>query len=177
METPGSNAGRTRLLDPRRIAWQIINDGVMGGLSQGRIEADAAGICFSGTLSTANGGGFASCRGPVPGLPLPLAGLRITVSGDGRRYQLRLRDSDDADAIAWRALFDTGPEPVAVELRPHDFEAVIRGRKLVALPPLSQRDISIMGFMLASREPGPFRLCVHAIEWWGDDGSGGTAGD
>lgn len=168
--TPEHSALRTRLIDPAVVAWQIINDGVMGGLSQGRLEVDGEGLCFSGTLSTANGGGFASFRAPVPDLPLPLATLRLTVSGDGRNYQIRLRDSDRADAVAWRALFGTTTRPVTVDLKPGDFEAVLRGRRLVALPPLSQRDISILGFMLASQEPGPFHLRIHAIEWTGRDG-------
>jgi monofunctional biosynthetic peptidoglycan transglycosylase len=168
--TPDTDSHHSRLLDPGRIDWEIINDGVMGGMSQARLEADGVGIRFSGTLSTANGGGFASFRGRVPGLPLPLARLRLTVSGDGRRYQVRLRDSERADAVAWRALFDTGSEPATVELQPGEFEAVLRGRRLVALPPLSQRDISMLGFMLTSREPGPFQLRIHAIEWTGGGG-------
>ena len=170
---PESGIGLTRLLEPDRIDWQIINDGVMGGLSRALLDTDRAGICFSGTLSTANGGGFASFRGEVAGLPLPLARLRLTVSGDGRRYQVRLRDSDHADAVAWRAVFGTGPEPATIDLLPGDFQAVIRGRKLVALPPLAQREISIVGFMLVSKEPGPFRLSVHRIEWIGGDAGDG----
>lgn len=43
--------------------WQAVNDGVMGGISDGRfrITADQT-MEFSGTLSLENNGGFASVR-------------------------------------------------------------------------------------------------------------------
>ncbi|MEM1443591.1 MAG: CIA30 family protein, partial [Verrucomicrobiota bacterium] len=39
--------------------WSIVNDGVMGGLSKGKVEISKEGIMtFSGTLSLENNGGF-----------------------------------------------------------------------------------------------------------------------
>jgi hypothetical protein len=43
--------------------WQAVNDGVMGGVSDGRFKiTDAGTLEFSGTLSLENNGGFASVR-------------------------------------------------------------------------------------------------------------------
>jgi len=43
--------------------WQAVNDGVMGGVSQGRFRiTDARTMEFSGNLSLENNGGFASVR-------------------------------------------------------------------------------------------------------------------
>ena len=43
--------------------WQAVNDGVMGGRSDGRFRLDDAGqMEFFGTLSLENNGGFASVR-------------------------------------------------------------------------------------------------------------------
>src|SRR3954454_13929322 len=44
-------------------AWQPINDGVMGGASDGRFQITEQGTMeFFGTLSLENNGGFASVR-------------------------------------------------------------------------------------------------------------------
>lgn len=42
--------------------WVVINDGVMGGLSSGEMSIQDNSIKFSGTVSLANRGGFASVR-------------------------------------------------------------------------------------------------------------------
>ncbi|MCH2214060.1 MAG: CIA30 family protein [Flavobacteriales bacterium] len=44
--------------------WYIVNDGVMGGLSEGTIEYTKNTVLFSGELSLKNNGGFASFQGP-----------------------------------------------------------------------------------------------------------------
>ena len=45
--------------------WQIINDGVMGGLSKGQAELSAETMIFRGSVSLENNGGFTSLRGPL----------------------------------------------------------------------------------------------------------------
>lgn len=44
--------------------WYILNDGVMGGLSQSDAKQTKEGVLFSGTVSLENNGGFASFRSP-----------------------------------------------------------------------------------------------------------------
>ena len=44
--------------------WYILNDGVMGGLSQGKAKRTEEGVLFSGTVSLENNGGFSSFRSP-----------------------------------------------------------------------------------------------------------------
>ena len=44
--------------------WSVINDGVMGGLSKGRLTDTDSGVLFYGTVSLENNGGFASYRSP-----------------------------------------------------------------------------------------------------------------
>ena len=44
--------------------WYILNDGVMGGLSQGDAIRTDEGVLFSGTVSLENNGGFSSFRSP-----------------------------------------------------------------------------------------------------------------
>ena len=49
--------------DSSRSDWRIINDGVMGGESQGKFYIDTEGNgIFEGTISLENNGGFSSVR-------------------------------------------------------------------------------------------------------------------
>ena len=151
------------LIDPAQLRWQVVNDDVMGGQSRSSFTVANGCLHFTGELSTANGGGFASIRGDL-GAPLSdFSGLRLAVSGDGRRYQVRLRETDHATDIAWRALFEARSATDTVVLGLDDFEAVIRGRRVETLPALAHRSVRYLGFMLTSKQPGPFALTVHQI--------------
>lgn len=158
------NGGCEMRLELTTIDWQIINDGVMGGLSRSSFDLSKQGLNFWGSLSTANRGGFASVRGRLCDPPGRIYGFRLTVSGDGRRYQFRLRESAEPDDIAWRAFFDTGAEATAVALTLEEFEPVIRGQRVEVLPRLVDRPVNYIGVMLTSRQPGPFRLRIHSID-------------
>lgn len=151
-------------LDPADIHWHIINDGVMGGLSRSSFELDHQGLHFRGDLSTAHGGGFASIRGALPAPLGDFSGFRLELTGDGRPYQLRLRESDDSAAVAWRAVFDTRTARETITLSIEDFEPVIRGRRIYVLPGLTQRKVCYVGVMLTSKQEGPFALTIHSLE-------------
>ena len=147
-----------------RIPWRITNDDVMGGLSSSRLKAQSAGLVFAGELSRENNGGFASVLGS---LAQPLHGfgaIRLKVSGDGRQYQLRLRETRDSRSVAWRAVFTAGEQPTQLTLSPEQFEPVVRGKKVVGAKPLESTPICHLGFMLAGGEPGDFHLQVHEME-------------
>jgi len=150
-------------LDPEQIDWQIINDGVMGGRSRSSFTLDREGLHFRGTLSTAFGGGFASIRGRLPRPLGSFPGFRLDLKGDGRRYQLRLRESPDSNDIAWRTFFDTSGSWETISLSIGDFEPVIRGRRIVALPGLSDRTVRYIGFMLTGDEEGRFDLSIRSM--------------
>jgi monofunctional biosynthetic peptidoglycan transglycosylase len=151
-------------LDLAAIDWRPITDGVMGGRSRSDCALDGTGLNFRGVLSTANGGGFASIRGRLEPPLDPFASVRLTVTGDGRRYQIRLRESETPDDVAWRAAFNTTGERQTIVLAPADFEPVIRGRRIAGLGGLSGRHAHFIGFMLTSKEEGAFSLAIHEIE-------------
>ena len=82
--------------------WRLITDGVMGGISSGRLsltEVDGRRcLRLHGEVSTANNGGFIQ-------LQLPLAptgefdagdynGVRLVARGNGERYNLHLKTVD-----------------------------------------------------------------------------------
>jgi NADH dehydrogenase [ubiquinone] 1 alpha subcomplex assembly factor 1 len=72
--------------------WQVVNDGVMGGLSEGKLTQKTAGtMMFSGRLSLENNGGFSTFRSGALKLDLSRhSGLVLRLRGDGRTYQVRL---------------------------------------------------------------------------------------
>jgi len=142
--------------------WRAINDDVMGGISDGSMQVkDGKGV-FSGEISLENNGGFASVRRDPERFDLSdHQGLVLHVRGDGRRYQLRLRTDQLFDDGAYRALFQPpAGEWQRVVLPWHDFEAVFRGRRLVDAPSLDPGAIQQLGFLIADKRPGPFRLEV-----------------
>ena len=73
------------------MRWGIVNDGVMGGLSEGKVTfTDEGTMRFAGKLSLKNNGGFSTVRTGKIKLDLGDSdGLALRVRGDGRTYQLR----------------------------------------------------------------------------------------
>ncbi|MDT8878120.1 CIA30 family protein [Halomonas saccharevitans] len=145
--------------------WHAINDGVMGGVSQGGMQTAAGTGVFTGRLSLEHGGGFASVR-REPGDPAlgDARGMRLHVRGDGRTYQLRLRTDRLFEGAAYRARFTTTGEWQSLDLDWGDFEAVFRGRRLEDAPPLAPQDIRQLGFLIADRREGEFRLEIASLE-------------
>lgn len=152
-------------LDLALAPWRAVNDGVMGGVSVGRMVAADRGLRFEGELSLENNGGFASVRRTVE-LDLSRAGaVRLRLRGDGRRYQFRLRLDDRWDGVAWRAEFDTNGEWQTIDLPFDGFEPVFRGRRVPNAGPVVAANIRQIGFMLADRTAGAFALDIAAIEF------------
>lgn len=150
-------------LDPDN--WRAVNDGVMGGISRGRMVPVDDALRFEGELSLENNGGFASVRRAVePDLSNATA-VRLQVRGDGRRYQFRIRQDGGLDGIAWRAEFDTGEDWQTVVLPLAEFVPMFRGRLVAGAGPVEPARIAQVGFMLADRNPGAFALDVRAIDF------------
>ena len=150
--------------DPSEAArWVATDDVVMGGQSSSALLAgDGVGI-FAGELSLARGGGFASVRrrGKVVDLSACEA-IDLDVRGDGKRYKLNLRTSDDLDGVVYQAAFETQPGTWrTVELPLAGFAPRFRGRP--ASRKLERAHVSSLGLVIADRQAGPFRLELSSI--------------
>jgi uncharacterized surface protein with fasciclin (FAS1) repeats len=144
-----------------------INDNVMGGVSEGsfRITEDET-LVFSGVLSLENRGGFTSIRRQPANLGLDgYDSIVIRVKGDGRTYYLNLRTSSGRTVGSYRAPFAT-QEGTWQELRVplQNFEYSAFGRPVPTADPLAGSDILSVGFTLADKQAGPFRLEVAWIQ-------------
>ncbi|GAX62547.1 NADH:ubiquinone oxidoreductase complex I intermediate-associated protein 30 [Candidatus Scalindua japonica] len=145
--------------------WRILNDGVMGGLSQSQIDySDSNTAIFKGTVSLENNGGFASTR-TIP-RPYDLDGyngILLRVKGDGRIYQLRLRTSDRLDGVSYRYPFATEADTwMKVSIPFHECVPVFRGRILEDVEPIRPEEIQQIGFLISNKQAGEFQL---EIDW------------
>jgi len=151
-------------LDPE--PWRSINDGVMGGVSSGGMSESADGLRFEGELSLENNGGFASVRRPVDVDLAKAVGVQLEVRGDGRTYQLRIRQDGRYDGIAWRVEFPTSEQWQKIRLDFDQFAPVFRGRPVVEAGPVAPSEIRQLGFMVADKNAGAFRLDIRSIHFY-----------
>lgn len=143
--------------------WRAINDGVMGGISSGRMVQSGDKLRFEGELSLEYNGGFASVRRLVDDDLSEASGVRLRVRGDGRTYQFRLRQDSGFDGVAWRAEFTTSGDWQTVDLLFDEFVPVFRGRRVPQAGPVVPAAIRQVGFMLADKTPGPFALEISSV--------------
>ncbi len=70
--------------------WQVVNDGVMGGVSTSRFTRTKGIATFRGQVRLDNNGGFASIRSQdrLPAIPSTAKASAIRLRGDGRSYQI-----------------------------------------------------------------------------------------
>jgi uncharacterized surface protein with fasciclin (FAS1) repeats len=165
--TPLVAAAESNLeFDSGTQGWQTVLDGVMGGLSTGRIEAGNGGtLRFSGELSLENNGGFSQIRTSVPeGRFAGARGLLLRVKGDGRTYQCDLRSSQlRLMAGGYQRTFATvAGEWTEIELPLGEFVANSFGRRVRNAPELDPATIESVGITLADKKEGPFAI---EIDW------------
>ena len=147
--------------------WQTVLDGVMGGLSTGRITAGEGGtLRFSGELSLENNGGFSQVRTAVPeGTFEGETGLLLRVKGDGRTYQCDIRSSRlRLMAGGYQQLFKTkAGEWIEVEIPFDQCVANSFGQRMRNAPKLDPASIESVGITLADKQEGPFAIEVDWI--------------
>lgn len=145
-------------------AWQTVNDGVMGGRSNGRFKInDNKTMEFFGTLSLENNGGFASVRARRAKLGLKKGdSIFVRVRGDGRKYNFNLYAQSNLGGYSYRQPFKTKKnEWVEVELPLDKFVATWRG-STYPNEKLDPGKVAGMGILLGDKKAGPFKL---EVEW------------
>jgi monofunctional biosynthetic peptidoglycan transglycosylase len=147
--------------------WRIVNDGVMGGLSQSSIiSSDLGTAIFKGTVSLENNGGFASTRTiPVAYSLKGYYGIRLRVKGDGKKYQFRLRMGDSFDGVSYRYQFITEAGAwLVIDVPFHECKPVFRGRVLGNRGPIIPDKIKQIGLMISDKQSGKFQIEVDWIK-------------
>jgi monofunctional biosynthetic peptidoglycan transglycosylase len=145
--------------------WQTINDGVMGGVSEGKFKiTDKKNLEFFGTLSLENNGGFASVRTKAKKLGLEKGDvLLVRVRGDGREYSMNLHVPRPLTAFSYRATVQTKKDEwIEVKLPLDKFVATSFGRVVKDAGPVDPGEVNGLGFLLGDKKAGPFKM---EVEW------------
>jgi len=145
--------------------WQTVNDGVMGGVSEGKFKiTDKKTLEFFGTLSLENNGGFASVRTKAKKLGLEKGDILIAkVRGDGREYLLNLYLNKPLIAFSYRATVQTKKDEwIEVKVSLDKFEATSFGRVVKDAGAVKPEEVNAIGFMLSDKKAGPFKM---EVEW------------
>jgi len=144
--------------------WRIINDGVMGGKSQGSMASIGGYGEFSGYISKENNGGFSSVLRPIKPLKRGLKHLLIDMEGDGLTYQLRAIVYINGYRLAYKQDFTTmNQKREQLRLPLAKFNASFRGRAITGAPPLRSENIVEMGVLVTSKTERKFKLNIHSV--------------
>jgi len=143
--------------------WRIVNDGVMGGKSKSSLVlTDAGHGQFSGHVSLANNGGFASIQlNTTIKLAKEKAFIVLRVKGDGKSYEFRLK-GDISQSESYVHQFTTSGEWENIKLEISEFFPQFRGRKL-NIPNFHFESIAQLSFLIANKQDEDFELLIDWI--------------
>lgn len=167
--------------DDLRDVWGVVDDVVMGGVSQSGIHLVENAALFAGNVSIANSGGFASVRTRNFEPPLLLTGydgIDLRVKGDGKRYKFIIRSDPKWDGTAYSYSFDTIDNTwINVRIPFAQLVPVFRAKTLKDSPPIDLSRIYSFQLMLSKFEydgelnpkfeAGSFALQVESIRAYG----------
>ena len=136
--------------------WGAVDDVVMGGASASGLALLPDYGRFAGNVSTANSGGFASVRTRNFEPPFDLSGwqgVRLVVRGDGQRYKVILRNSQNWDSLAYCTSIDTEAEQwLGIDIPFSALQATFRAKTQSTAPPLNPATVCSWQLMLSKFE-------------------------
>lgn len=179
--------------EAQNAEWQIVNDGVMGGLSRGQLRTlDEQHSAFEGVVSLANNGGFTSMvtrSSPLdfsdyeglriyarPCTPDFAASLEENSYEKPKTYALRLKIATNRgiSRFSYETRFNVpAPGSGSGELQSYevpfattDFTPVFRGRQLSNVPDMDVNEMRIaeIGFMISDKQDGAFCLELGGVD-------------
>lgn len=144
--------------------WNVVVDGVMGGLSTGELKLTEEGhALFQGSISLENNGGFSSIRYDMPELKIKdHKFVSIRLKGDGKKYQFRLKN-DDQNYYSYIAEFITNGEWQEIEIPLNEMYPSFRGRKLDQ-PNFDHDQIDEIAILIGNKKKEDFQLLIDKIE-------------
>ncbi len=143
--------------------WQVVNDGVMGGLSKGQflINKEGNGL-FQGTVSLANNGGFSLLRHRFSSLDTKIfSKFKIRLKGDGKTYQFRVKSTiDDRHSYMYSITTSTKWKTVIISFA--EMHPTFRGRSLNQNN-FSGEKMSEIAFLIGNKKNETFTLEIDSI--------------
>lgn len=144
--------------------WRIIDDVVMGGISDGKFKIDENGNgVFFGRVSTENYGGFSSVRYQMKTKDVSsFSKVNIRLKGDGKNYQFRIKD-DINTYYSYITTFETSGEWETITLNLKDLYPSFRGQTL-NLPNFDGKFLEEIVFLIGNKKDESFELKLDKIE-------------
>ena len=138
--------------------WQVVNDGVMGGLSKGKFKVSENGTAlFTGTVSLENSGGFSSVNYDTEKIVVEgFTTLSLYLKGDGKKYQVRIRENKD-DYFSYITTFQTSGNWETIEIPLKEMVPSFRGRQLDR-PNYNGNTIVELTFLIGNKKAESFTL-------------------
>ena len=145
-------------------SWTVVNDGVMGGLSKGRLTiSDEGHGIFHGVVSLENNGGFSLIQHRFASLNVKkYNSLVVRLKGDGKKYQVRLK-TNASDYFNYAISIKTTGAWETISI---PFEKMIpqfRGR-ILNMSSFPGEQIEEVAFLIGNKKAEEFRLEIDKIE-------------
>lgn len=144
--------------------WRVVDDVVMGGRSSGEftLSPDGHGL-FSGDVSMENSGGFSSVCYPTSDLPASAnSTMRISLKGDGKTYQFRIKHNRRFE-YSYVHEFETTGEWQGIHIPLGEMYPVYRGHRLNRSD-FNHNSIEELAFFIGNGRPQSFRLLIDKVE-------------
>ncbi len=143
--------------------WYVVDDGVMGGLSRGKIQMnDTGNLEYSGTVRTENNGGFSSIRYEFGAKNASnYTFLVLKVKGDGKNYQFRIKE-DKFQRFSFISTFNTSGKWETVKMPLTDFYPSFRGNRLNS-PNFNGKEMEEIAILIGNKTKENFVLEIEKI--------------
>lgn len=143
--------------------WFVVDDGVMGGRSQGNVGLSEEGHgIFQGKVSLENNGGFSSIRAPMDELETKgYSAFKIRLKGDGKNYQFRVR-SQLNERHSYQYEFPTTGDWQEVTIPFDQMIPTFRGMRL-NMPNYPGEVLRECSFLISNKKNESFRLEIDKI--------------
>ena len=143
--------------------WQVVNDAVMGGRSNGTLELNEKGNgIFKGDISIENNGGFSSIQLRLEAKKTDeKAAISLRLKGDGSDFQFRIKAST-RDRHSYIYNFKTSGDWETISIPLSDMSPSFRGYSL-QIPNFNHNKIEQIGVLKSSKENNTFKLEIKHI--------------
>ncbi len=143
--------------------WRIVNDSVMGGVSNSSIicNTDGKGL-FTGTISLENNGGFCAVKYTFDSLSLQdPKSFSVRLKGDGKVYQFRVKNKI-SEAHSYVFAFETTTDWQTINIPISELKPAFRGQKL-NLPQYNGEKLEEITFLIGNKKNETFELAIESI--------------
>jgi hypothetical protein len=143
--------------------WQILDDVVMGGRSNGNFKINENGHGeFSGDISLENNGGFSSLRYYFNTVKSKdYSKFVIKLKGDNKAYQFRVKDKQ-TNRYSYIYKFSTTNNWETIEIPFSEMYASFRGYRL-DLPNYNGIQMEEIAILIGNKKEEQFKLLIDSI--------------